>query len=361
MKIALIAITKHGVGHALKLKGALPEAELWISEKQKGEGQAGAQYFGTIKELTQQLWDKVEGLVYVVSLGAVIRTIAPFLKTKDTDPAVVVVDDACKYAISVLSGHVGGANELTEKLANILGAQAVVTTASDVRATIAVDILGRELGWQLEGKENVTPVSAAVVNEKPVAFVQECGDTHWWTRPSPVPKNIRLFKTLPEAIAAGPFDAYLVVSDRASSALKTQLGAEWSKTVVYRPKSLFLGMGCDYGSSLEELDELLKHTLEESGLSEKSIAGIATIDIKADEACLNGLAEKLGLKLQLFTKEELNDKKTKSMPNPLVMKYTGAVGVCEPSAMLSAGVGDLLVMKHKSQKATLAIARKEFS
>src|SRR5258708_2626421 len=136
MKLSLIAITKHGVGHALKLRSAFPDAELFISEKQKAEGQDGARYFGTIKELTAELWEKTDCLVYVVSLGAVIRTIAPFLKNKDVDPAVVVVDDACRFAISVLSGHVGGANEATEAIARALGAQAVVTTASDVRATI---------------------------------------------------------------------------------------------------------------------------------------------------------------------------------------------------------------------------------
>jgi cobalt-precorrin 5A hydrolase len=223
-----------------------------------------------------------------------------------------------------------------------------------------VDILGRELGWQLERKENVTPVSAAVVNEKPVAFVQETGEANWWTRPTPLPKNVRRFSSLAEALAAGEFEAYLVVTDRSLVRLQAELSGRWPKTVVYRPKSLCLGMGCDYGSTQEELEDLLVQTLESAGLSPKSIAGLASIDLKADEACLNGLAARLGLKLELFTKEELNEKKTKSMPNPLVMKYTGAVGVCEPAAMLLAGVGDLVVAKHKSQKATLAIARKDF-
>src|SRR5688572_29766365 len=117
MKIALISITKHGVAHALKLRAAMPEAALYISEKQKGDNQEGANYFGTIKELTAKLWSEVDGLVYFVSLGAVVRTIAPFLKSKDEDPAVVTVDDGNRFAISLLSGHVGGANELTDKVA----------------------------------------------------------------------------------------------------------------------------------------------------------------------------------------------------------------------------------------------------
>ncbi len=358
MKIAIIAITKHGVLDALRLKAALPEAQVWVSEKQKGPGQEGARHFGTIKDLAGELWDKVDGMVFHVSLGAVVRTIAPHLKSKDLDPAVVVVDDACRFAIPVLSGHVGGANELAGRVAQALGAQAVLTTASDARSTIPVDILGRELGWKLEGKENVTPVSAAVVNEKPVAFVREAGQENWWTRPTPLPANIRVFPSLAAALGAGEFEAYLVVSDRSSARLRAELGQRWDKAVLYRPPTLCLGMGCDHGTDLGELESLVGSSLEEAGLSPLSVAGLATIDLKIDEPCLLQLAAGLGVKLEAYTKDELNERKTKTMPNPLVMKYTGAVGVCEPAAMLLAGVGDLVLEKRKSRRATLAVARK---
>jgi cobalt-precorrin 5A hydrolase len=357
MKLALIAITKHGIGHALKLRSSMPEAALFISEKQRADGQDGARYFGTIKDLTAEIWDKHEGLVYFVSLGAVIRTIAPFLKSKDTDPAVVVVDDAARFAISVLSGHVGGANEATEAIAVALGAEAVVTTASDVRATIPVDILGRELGWVLEDKVYVTPVSAAVVNEKPVAFIQECGDKNWWTRTSALPKNISLYASIAEA---KPSEAYLVVSDRSTEKLKAELGLAWDKAVIYRPKSLYLGMGCDAGTDLDEVWGLVDSTFGEAGLSPKSIAQIASIDLKANEESLHQLALKTGASLKFFTRDELNARGTISAPNPVVEKYTGAIGVSEPSAMLAAGVESLVVPKKKSKRATLAVARREF-
>jgi cobalt-precorrin 5A hydrolase len=359
MKLAVVAITKHGVEHALELSSKLPGAELWVSEKQKAL--AGGKETGTfpaIKDFTEGAWDKYDGIIYHVSLGAVIRTIAPFLKGKDVDPAVVTVDDGKRFAISVLSGHVGGANELTEQVAAALGAVPVVTTASDARATIPVDILGRELGWSLETKDFVTPVSAAVVNEKAIAFVQEAGETAWWTRPTPLPKNIRVFASISEARASGSVDAWLVVSERATEALKAELGEDWERSVVYRPKTLWCGMGCDFGTDLPELLGLIEETFAEAGLSPKCIAGIASIDIKEKEEALHQLAQHWGLPLRFFSREELNEKKTKSMPNPLVMKYTGAVGVCEPAAMLAAGVGDLVVMKHKSQRATLAVARK---
>jgi cobalt-precorrin 5A hydrolase len=327
-----------------------------------------------------------------VSLGAVIRTIAPFLKGKDVDPAVVTVDDGKRFAISVLSGQVGGANELTETVAAALGATPVVTTASDARATIPVDILGRELGWTLEAKDFVTPVSAAVVNEKPIAFVQESGEKNWWTRPTPLPKSIQAFGSIDEARAAltsaqasalglrGPaeaalatlrepqgrpsvqahpsrYEGWLIVSDRATDALRAELGADWERSVIYRPRTLCLGMGCDAGTDLDEVLGLLRTGLATLGLSEKCVRTLASIDIKAGEESLRLLAEHLGAKQQFFHRDELNARGTVSTPNPVVEKYTGAVGVSEPSALLAAGAETLLLNKIKSKRATLAIAR----
>lgn len=360
MKVALIAITKHGVEHARGLKAKLTGAEFWVSEKQKDLAPDADGTFATIKDFTAQAWDKYDGLVYHVSLGAVIRTIAPFLKGKDVDPAVVTVDDGKRFAISVLSGHVGGANELTETVAAALGCTPVVTTASDARASLAVDILGRELGWTLEDKAFVTSASAAVVNERPVALVNECGEKGWWTRATPLPAHIKVFGSIAEAKAAGSFEAWLVVSDRSNEALNADLGPLRERSVVYRPKTLHLGMGCDAGADYEEVLGLFTGTFQEAGLSPKSVARLASIDLKAKEDCLFRLAEHLGVPQAFYTRDELNAKKTLSEPNPIVMKYTGAVGVSEPSAMLSAGTDGLVVKKVKSKCATLAVARKEF-
>ena len=377
MKLALIAITKHGIEHAKALKAQLPGSELWVSEKQKALAPDADGVFPTIKDFTAQAWDKYDGLVYHVSLGAVVRTVAPFLKGKDVDPAVVTVDDGKRFAISLLSGHVGGANELTEKVAGILGAQSVVTTASDARATIPVDILGRELGWRLEAKDFVTPVSAAVVNEKPIAFVQECGEKTWWTRPSPLPGNIRVFGSIQEARAwpspstTGPenavvqvpgfqFDAWLVVSDRTTDLLKSDLGDDWERSVIYRPRTLCLGMGCDAGTDLDEVRGLAEKGLAEAGLSGLCVKTVASIDLKANEESLRLLAEHLGAAQVFYTRDELNAKGTLSTPNPVVEKYTGAVGVSEPSAMLAAGTDQLLLKKIKSTRATLAVARRTY-
>ncbi len=358
MRTAVVAITKHGLGHARAVKRALEGAELWVSEKQKALAPDADGTFAAIKDLAAAAWGTHDALVFVVSLGAVVRTIAPLLKSKDEDPAVVAVDDAGRFAVSVLSGHVGGANALAERVAAALGATAVVTTASDALGSLAVDILGRHLGWTLEGKDRVTAASAAVVNERPVAFVQECGERSWWTRPTPLPAHIRVFPDIASARAAGPFEAWLVVSDRSTEALQSELGADRDRAVFYRPKTLCLGMGCDAGAAEGEAWELVESSLAEAGLSPASVAALASIDLKAGEEALLALARRLGVEPVFYTRDELNAKGVRSPANPVVEKYTGAVGVSEPAAMLAAGADALVVPKRKSRCVTLAVARR---
>lgn len=353
MKTAVIAITKHGSALARRISG-----ERWIAAKFRGaeaeDTAAAAQgpihYFEKpIKELTAEIWPQYDALVYVVSLGAVVRTIAPFLKDKHVDPAVIVVDDKAQFAISVLSGHVGGANELTAQIAESLGAQPVITTASDVGKTIPVDILGRELGWTTEGEHNITRVSAAVVNEEAVAFVQETGEKSWWTRPTPLPATIRRI-TLDEARA---FKNVLIVTDRL-------LADEWlPKAVVYRPKSLVIGIGCDRGTSAEQIDEFVQSTLAAQGLSLRSVRNVATADVKQDEPGLLEFCERHKLPLVTYSAEQL---KQVAAPNPsaTVEKHVGTPGVSEPAAMLSSG-GQLIVPKQKAPMMTLAVARVKYA
>ncbi len=297
MKTAVIAITKHGSALARRIEG-----DHFISAKFRND--QPAHYFEKpIKEITAEIWPQYEALVYVVSLGAVIRTIAPFLKDKHVDPAVIVVDDKAQFAISVLSGHVGGANELTERIATSLGAQAVITTASDVGKTVPVDILGRELGWTTELDKNITRISAAVVNEEPVAFVQETGETNWWKRDTPLPKSIKLV-SLDEARA---FNAVLIVTDRL-------VEEEFlSKAVLYRPKSLVLGIGCDRGTTCQQIEEFVQTTLAAHKLSFRSVRNVATVDLKQDEAGLNEFCTNHKFELVCYASEKL---KQVQAPNP---------------------------------------------
>jgi len=236
-RVALVAITKHGAQQAALLARQLPAASLCVAEKfaplLAGLTNPVHSYSGPARDEIAGLFAHYDQLVFFVSLGAVVRLMAPYLKSKDEDPGVIVVDEAGDYIIPVLSGHVGGANAFAQQIAALLGGTAVLTTASDVGKTIPVDILGRELGWQVQApKINITRVSAAVVNEEPVAVVQEAGSPHWWTRPTPLPANIQRFSRLDE-VDLNHFKAVLWITHaEVTPALWAQLH---ERLVVYRP------------------------------------------------------------------------------------------------------------------------------
>jgi cobalt-precorrin 5A hydrolase len=236
-RVALVAITKHGATRLRQLAPQLPAAEIIVADKFMAELAGLANkvkpYSGAMSAQIAGLFAAYDQIVFFVSLGAVVRLIAPHLKSKDEDPGVLVVDDAAQFVIPVLSGHVGGANAYAEEIAALLGATAVLTTASDAGKTIPVDILGRELGWQVEApKINITRVSAHVVNGEPIAFVQEAGAKNWWTRPTPLPGNIRLFECF-EDVDLTVHRAVLWVTRRAISPTLWQQLEE--RLVVYRP------------------------------------------------------------------------------------------------------------------------------
>ena len=236
-RIGIIAITKHGAMHAARLAQMLPDAAICTSAKFASTfshlPNALHAYSGALKDEMAGLMQQHDQLVFFVSLGAVVRLIAPHLKSKDEDPGVTVVDDAAQFVIPVLSGHVGGANACSEHVAALLGATAVLTTASDVGKTIPVDILGRELGWRVEcPKINITRVSAAVVNGERIAVVQEAGSRRWWTRPTPLPANIELLDRYGQADA----HRHAAVLWITHAPVEASIWQHWhERLVVYRP------------------------------------------------------------------------------------------------------------------------------
>ncbi|MGG1654262.1 cobalt-precorrin 5A hydrolase [Paenibacillus sp. NRS-1780] len=353
---AAVAITKHGVEMVRHLGASLPGTDVYYMSKfERGDEQEhGIQLFeGSVKLILPDLFKQYNGIILFISLGAVVRMIAPILVDKKVDPAVVVIDDRGEHVISVLSGHLGGANELTRHVASVLGARPVITTASDVQGTIPVDMFGRELGWVVDSFHKATPVSAAVVNEEPVALVQETGERNWWRYDKPVPAHIKVYASMAKA-SQEPFNAALVVSDRLLEPEEEERFL--ANGVLYRPKSLVLGIGCNRGTAVEELEAGVLDSLNELRLSVKSVRNIATIDLKKDEEGLLALCAKYGWELVTYTPSELN---TVQLPNPseTVFKYTGAYGVSEPSALLSSGADHWLLEKKKSGNMTISVAR----
>ena len=350
----IIAITKHGVKLARDLHNITwPEADLFYMSKfeQGDEKERSIEMFsGSVRLQLPSLFESYKGLVLIVSLGAVVRMIAPLLKDKKTDPAIVVIDDKGENVISVLSGHLGGANQLTEKIAKMIHARPIITTASDVGQTIAVDIFGREFGWQYESDEKLTPVSAAVVNEEKVAVVQESGELNWWKYSKPLPSNIKVYDSIKLAKRDNP-NAALVITHRLLTDEEKDI---LDNGILYRPKVIVLGMGCNKGTSAEEIDGVIQETLMELQFSVKSVKAICTIDLKKDEQGFLDIINKYGWDFITYTPEELNQVAI-SDPSDTVYKYTGAYGVSEPAALLYSKTKKLELVKKKSGNVTISV------
>ena len=363
-KTAIIALTRNGARMARTLAGSLDrDHALFIDRRFRKDDDSGEAFDLPLRPVVKRAFAGYSSLVLFLSAGASIRLLAPLLESKQIDPAVVCVDDAGSFCVSLISGHVGGADQLAQEVAVCLGARAVVTSASHASGTLAVDLLGREFGWRLKADATtITRASAAVINSQPIGIWQGAGEPGWWPDGKPLPGNIAVYATL-EDLAASACATALIISDTTSD-LETLLADKI--TVVYRPRSLVIGMGCRRGVPVEELESLLAVALRENGLSAECLAEIATAEIKRGEPGLEQLAERHGVPLSFLQANELNAV-FETNPGAITSKserahgLVGVWGVAEPAALLTAGASQLLVNREKTTRATIAIARKDFT
>ena len=363
-KTAVIALTRNGAKMARTLAGSLDRDHiLFIDGRFRKDDDSGETFDLPLRPVVERAFAEYSSLVLFLSAGASIRLLAPLLESKQVDPAVVCVDDAGSFCVSLISGHVGGADQLAQEVAVCLGARAVVTSASHTSGTLAVDLLGREFGWRLKADSTtITRASAAVINGQPVGIWQGAGEPGWWPDGTPLPENITVYATL-EDLAASACATALIISDTTGD-LETLLADKI--TVVYRPRSLVIGMGCRRGVPVEELESLLAEALRENGLSAECLAEIATAEIKRGEPGLEQLAERHGVPLSFLQTDELNGV-FETNPGSITSKserahgLVGVWGVAEPAALLTAGASELLVTRENTTRATIAIARKDFT
>lgn len=363
--LAIYALTRHGFAHAVELLRALPEAQLFLSERFREEAPADAQLLSLpLGGQLKAIFPAYACHVFVVSVGAVVRLIAPLLGDKKTDPAVVCVDDAARYSVCLLSGHLGGGNAWTRRVARVLGAQEVVTTASDALGTLSADLLGRELGWTLDDlTRNVTRACAAVVNGSPVLVVQESGEPDWWPAERPLPPGVHYTNSL-EQVSPEAWEMLLIVSDRE---LQRRHPRCWERSVIYRPKSLWLGLGCDRDTPPALVQRGVRALLEQHELCLSSVRGIATIERKRDEAALLDLAQRYNWPLRIYSAAALDATEGIESPSETVRRFTGTRGVAEPAALRAAGTNTLALRKQiytepgAGRSMTLAVARIPFA
>ena len=345
-KISVLAITKNGVNIGLRLKEHFPNWKIFAPSKFSNGNKEIDWYSESTSEKLVELFKNNNALICLFSLGAVIRLIAPHLKDKKTDPAVIVIDDKTNFVISVLSGHLGGANELTQIIAQKLDAIPVITTAADVNKTIAVDLVGREFGWKIDDDSTVTKISAYMVNEENIGIYQETGKMNWWKE---LPKNVKIYHSL-EEMKNSNARGYLIISDRILE------GDFLKNSVVYRPPSLVVGIGLHWDTSKEIIKDGLDLCLQKFKLSEKSIAKLVSIKKPEDVKGLVDIGKEMGIIVEYVNREDLTEI---SAPNPsdTVKAFEGTSSVSEAAAIKVSG-GELIVEKQKfPPNLTIAIAR----
>jgi cobalt-precorrin 5A hydrolase len=347
-KLAIVAITRHGIDIARKIKQKMPEVEIYVPAKHNDGGNDVLWFTEQSTQLVGKLFKSYDALICIFSLGAVIRMVAPHLIDKKSDPAVLVIDDRANNVISALSGHIGGANALARLVASFLGAQPVITTAADVNETIAVDLVGREFNWTIENFENVTKVSAFMVNEEKIAIYQDAGERNWWH--VPLPGNVTVVDSI-DKIKSQEFKAGLMISDR--------LVLDQSiidKSVIYRPKSLVVGIGLHWDTSKETIESGIDTVLKENGLSFQSVRNIASINRKAKVKGLEEFSAHYNIPVEIYEKDRLSSVDVPN-PSPTVQKFEGTPSVSEAASLLSSK-GELVVPKQKlPPNLTLAVSR----
>lgn len=358
-KIAIFAITAGGAETGRRLKIFFPDSRLFLSEKlSTGQALSEDTFSSSLKEAVSQAFKENKYLVLIMAAGIAVRLLVPLVKDKHSDPGVVVVDDKGSYAISLLSGHAGGANELARQVAACLGAQPVITTGSDVFGKIPADILGRENGWKIENSKYLDEVCAAVVNGEAVGIFQDAGEIGWRGKFEPLPDNVRIFPSL-KSLSESHARAALVITDRVLDKDETSLLSE--NILIYRPRSLVVGIGCNRRTGGDVIEKAINQVFSQYKLSIKSIKKLATIDLKRDEEGILDFARKYDLSIDYFDKESLSQAKYPSPASPTVRKHVGTPAVAESAALLSSG-GPIIVPKTGYRGAvTVAVARLPFA
>lgn len=347
-KVAIVCITKNGINISKRIKEKIQSASIYAQSKHKDSSDGIIWFEKNTKIMIEEIFKEYDSIICIFSLGAVIRLISNLLVDKKTDPAVIVIDDKANFVISALSGHLGGANSLSKHIADILNSTAVITTAADVNETIAVDLLGTDFKWRIENFENVTKVSAHMVNEEKIGVYQDTGETKWWNKE--LPKNVIIVDDIDE-LKSDNFRAGLIISDKI---ITDQLLI--GKSVIYRPKSLVVGLGFHWDTTQKDIEHGIMKVLKENGLSFLSIRNLSTIDRGKSPASLGSFSDKHGIPLEFFEKEKLNKI---MVPNPsdVVKKYEGTSSVSEASSILSSG-GELIITKQKfPPNLTVAVCR----
>lgn len=281
-------------------------------------------YVDDAKAWTKEQFEKKNVIVFIGACGIAVRMISPYVKDKLTDSPVLVIDEAGKFVIPVLSGHMGGANEVADCISESIGAIPVITTATDVNRKLAIDMFAKNHDLSISNRDGIAKISSKVLKNKKLTF----------------------------SIA----DEY---KEKVDVCITTDQHNESLLTLI--PKEYVIGIGCRKGKESAELEEFINKRLREENISWNQIKAIATIDIKKDEKAILELVRKNNTDFVTYTSDELMNVKGEFSSSDFVKKKTGTDNVCERAALAYCGIGGKLISKKSILNGmTMAIAKKEW-
>lgn len=346
-RISVICFSLTGLQTAQRLKDGL-EKQGYSSEIFRKSRYLEGSITESTAKWTEKHFQTDEGIVFVGACGIAVRSIAPQIVSKKSDPAVLVIDECGQFVISLLSGHLGGANELALKAAEILDAQPVVTTATDLHRRFAVDVFAKKNGCEILFLKAAKEVSAALLAGEPVGFYSE------------FPLNGPLPDGLTECSEDGIPLTGGTAPETGVAVTIHPFCLPFASTTQVVPPVLTLGMGCRKNKEAEIIKREAENCLAESDIYRQAVRTLASISLKKDEPGLNALAEEWKIPFVTYTEKELKEVKGEFTPSAFVRTITGVENVCERSAVLGSDNGRLITKKTGRDGVTTALALRKW-
>ena len=345
MSLAVICFTKFGYEKMNELAEKLEGIDIIKSCKGSCFKEKGLR-----EDISSWACDNLKNgrdMLFIGAAGIAVRAIASFIKDKLTDSAVIVMDDNGSFVIPLLSGHVGGANELAKRIADVMGAQAVITTSTDIHNRFAVDVFAKKNNLFIKNRSGIAKVSSKALNNESITIV--CGSEN----------NLKSYEEYSKNGVS-----FVLYTDYSDDTADVFIGAckpsGLSVSLELIPRDVVIGTGCRRGKSPTEFEAFLDRVLFESDIRSERIRAIATIDIKKEEQCIKEYARKYNIELVTFTADELNHADGEFSGSGYVKNITGTDNVCERAAFCCAnGKGEFIVRKTVFDGMTAALFKLE--
>ena len=342
MKIAVISFTINGKRLADRMIEKLKNQHMFISAvKCSGVASSIQESLG---EWTKEMFQSQDALIFVGAVQIAVRAIAPYIRSKTTDPAVLVFDEKGNYGIPILSGHLGGANELVKEICGVIEAQPIVTTATDINGRWAVDVFARKNRLVICEMEQAKRISASILKGNTVTVA-----VNEWNR--------RVKGKLPKEVEQYIKDVGNVPDIRIGIYEKEEKERD---SLYLIPKAVVVGIGCKKGSSLLQIEQAVEKALKRSKICRNSLSKVASIDLKEQETGILEYCEKYHLKKEFYSAKELNQVPGDFSGSEFVTQVTGVDNVCERSAVLASGNGNLIMRKMALNGVTVALAQEDW-